>query len=56
MAHAAHAIPIRPGRECIGHLLYDDEVAAEENVTDLDRYAVSPGTPLFPDFFIEPDR
>jgi citronellol/citronellal dehydrogenase len=30
----------------------DDEVLSAEGVTDLDQYAVSPGTPLMPDFFV----
>ncbi|MFP3939129.1 MAG: SDR family oxidoreductase [Thermoanaerobaculia bacterium] len=52
LADAAHAILTRPSRECTGNFFIDDEVLAEEGVTDLDRYAVSPGTPLFPDFFV----
>jgi citronellol/citronellal dehydrogenase len=53
MADAAHAILTRPSREHTGNFFIDDEVLAEEGVTDLDRYAVSPGTPLHPDFFVE---
>jgi citronellol/citronellal dehydrogenase len=37
-----------------GQFLIDDEVLAENGVTDLDRYAVVPGTTDFiPDFFID---
>ncbi len=54
LADAAHAILTRPSRECTGNFFVDDELLAEEGVTDLDRYAVSPGTPLYPDFFVEP--
>jgi citronellol/citronellal dehydrogenase len=56
LADAAHAILIRPSRECTGNFFIDDELLAEEGVTDLDRYAVAPGAPLFPDFFVEPRR
>jgi len=52
MADAAHAIFNRPARTCTGNFFIDDEVLAEEGVTDFDRYAVSPGTPLMPDFFV----
>lgn len=53
LADAAHAILTRPARETTGNFYIDDELLAEAGVTDLDRYAVSPGTPLFPDFFVE---
>ncbi len=52
MADAAHAILSRPARACTGNFFIDDEVLAAEGVTDLDSYAVSPGTPLMPDFFV----
>lgn len=52
LADAAHAILTRPAREVTGNFFIDDEVLAEEGITDLDRYAVAPGTPLFPDFFV----
>ena len=54
MADAAHAILTRPSSGCTGNFFIDDEVLAEEGVTDLDRYAVSPGARLHPDFFVEP--
>jgi citronellol/citronellal dehydrogenase len=53
LADAAHAILTRPSRETTGSFFLDDEVLAAEGITDLDRYAVSPGTPLFPDFFVD---
>ncbi|HLE83872.1 MAG TPA: NAD(P)-dependent oxidoreductase, partial [Thermoanaerobaculia bacterium] len=53
LADAAHAILTRPARETTGNFFLDDEVLAEEGITDLEPYAVSPGTPLFPDFFVE---
>jgi citronellol/citronellal dehydrogenase len=52
MADAAYAIFNRPAKDCSGNFFIDDEVLAAEGVTDLDRYAVSPGTPLMPDFFV----
>jgi len=53
MGDAAWAVLTRPARECTGNFFVDDEVLAAEGITDLDRYAVEPGTPLFPDFFLE---
>ncbi|WP_422000137.1 SDR family oxidoreductase [Reyranella sp.] len=55
MADAAHAILCRPAATCTGNFFIDDEVLAAEGITDLDRYAVSPGTPLMPDFFVPAD-
>jgi citronellol/citronellal dehydrogenase len=52
MADAAYAILNRPAKECTGNFFIDDEVLAAEGVTDFDQYAVSPGTPLMPDFFV----
>jgi citronellol/citronellal dehydrogenase len=53
MSDAAHAILTRPSREYTGHFALDDEVLAEEGVTDFDKYANKPGTPLLPDFFLD---
>ena len=52
MGDAAHAILCRPSTECTGHFFVDDEVLAEEGVTDLERYSVVPGSKLTPDFFV----
>ena len=52
MADAAHAVLCRKAADCSGNFFIDDEVLAAEGVTDFDRYAVSPGTPLMPDFFV----
>jgi citronellol/citronellal dehydrogenase len=52
MADAAHAIVTRPAAACTGNFFLDDEVLAAEGVSDLDRYAVAPGTRLHPDFFV----
>jgi citronellol/citronellal dehydrogenase len=52
MGDAAHVILTRSSREFTGNFCIDDEVLASAGVTDLDRYAVSPGAELIPDFFI----
>ncbi len=52
MADAAHAILVRDSRACTGNFFIDDEVLAGEGVTDFDRYAVTPGAELLPDFFV----
>jgi citronellol/citronellal dehydrogenase len=52
MADAAYAILTRPAASCGGNFFIDDEVLAEEGVTDFEAYAVTPGVPLMPDFFL----
>jgi len=52
MADAAHAMLRRPAKTYTGHFAIDDEVLAEEDITDLDRYAMTPDAELMPDFFI----
>jgi citronellol/citronellal dehydrogenase len=51
MADAAHAIFTRPSREATGNFYIDDEVLAEEGVTDLSPYAYADGE-LTQDLFI----
>ena len=56
MADAAHAIFLRNSRECSGNFFIDDEVLAQEGVTDLRHYQVDPSLEihqLIPDFFID---
>jgi citronellol/citronellal dehydrogenase len=53
VADAAHAILTLPSRTQTGGFLIDEEVLAAQGVTDLDRYAVSPGKPLLPDLFLD---
>jgi citronellol/citronellal dehydrogenase len=56
VADAAHAILTRNSRECTGNFFIDSEVLAESGVTDFDQYAMTPGVPLMPDFFLgKPD-
>jgi len=52
VADAAHAILTRPSREATGRFFIDDEVLREAGVTDFDKYAVTPGAELAPDFFL----
>lgn len=56
VADAAYNILTRSSRDCTGNFFIDSEVLAESGVTDFDQYAVSPGVPLMPDFFLgKPD-
>jgi citronellol/citronellal dehydrogenase len=52
MADAAYVILTKNSREYTGHFCIDDEVLASVGVTDLDPYAMTPGAPLIPDFFL----
>ena len=52
VADAAHVIVARPSGECSGNFFIDEEVLRAEGISDLDRYAVAPGTPLQADFFV----
>jgi citronellol/citronellal dehydrogenase len=52
MADAAHVILTRTAREWTGNFFVDDEVLASAGITDLDKYAIEPGAPLVPDFFL----
>jgi citronellol/citronellal dehydrogenase len=56
MADAAYIILTKPSREFTGHFCVDDSVLEDEGVTDLSSYAVNPGVPLAPDFFVEPKK
>ncbi len=55
MADAAYAVLVRDPRTCTGNFFLDDEVLAEEGVTDLSSYrAVPDGGPLREDLFLDP--
>jgi len=56
MADAAYVILNKPSREFTGHFCVDDSVLEDEGITDLSSYAVNPGLPLAPDFFVEPKK
>lgn len=51
MADAAHWI-LTQGVDCSGNFFVDETVLRDAGVTDFDAYAVSPGAPLSPDFFL----
>ncbi|EPY01651.1 SDR family oxidoreductase [Magnetospirillum fulvum] len=53
VADAAHAILTRPARDCTGRFFIDEEVLAEEGITDLAAYAVDPNGLLLTDLFVE---
>ncbi|MEE9300813.1 MAG: NAD(P)-dependent oxidoreductase [Alphaproteobacteria bacterium] len=50
---AARAILVREARQCTGNFFIDDEVLAEEGVTDLSKYAIEPGEELAGDIFLD---
>ena len=54
IADAAYVILTKPSREFTGNFCIDDTVIEGEGITDLSVYAVNPGLPLAPDFFVEP--
>ena len=52
LADAAYLIFNKPSRECTGNFFIDDEFLTQNGVKDFDQYAVTPGSPLVPDFFV----
>jgi citronellol/citronellal dehydrogenase len=52
IADSAFYILQRPSSECTGHTFIDEEVLAEEGITDLEKYAVKPGGKLYTDLFL----
>jgi citronellol/citronellal dehydrogenase len=50
MADAAHAILTSEGLS--GQFLIDEDFLRTKGTKDFDQYAVTPGAPLFPDFFV----
>lgn len=54
VADAAHAILVRPARECTGNFFIDEDVLRAGGVTDFTAYAVDPSCSAFvPDFFLD---
>ncbi|MFT5432321.1 MAG: citronellol/citronellal dehydrogenase [Myxococcota bacterium] len=53
LSDSAYVIFNRPSRECTGNFFIDQDLLAEEGVTDFEKYAVQPGTPLMADFFLD---
>ena len=55
IADAAHIILTKPSRDFTGNFVIDDEILAEEGVTDFKKYQVDPDldiSQLAPDFFV----
>ncbi|KAG1971113.1 hydroxysteroid dehydrogenase-like protein 2 [Pimephales promelas] len=52
MADAAYAILKKPS-SFTGEFVIDEDILKKEGITDLDIYAVEPGHPLLPDFFLD---
>jgi len=52
MSDAAYVIFNRSARDYTGNLAIDEDVLKEEGVRNFDEYAVKPGSPLMPDFFL----
>jgi citronellol/citronellal dehydrogenase len=52
IADAAYAILKRQSSTCTGNLYLDENVLAEEGVTDLSGYSVVPGATLYTDLFL----
>jgi citronellol/citronellal dehydrogenase len=53
MADAAHAILTKPSRSFTGQFVIDEDLLRAEGVTDFERYSVTPGATLIPDFFLD---
>ncbi|HRN56283.1 MAG TPA: short chain dehydrogenase, partial [Agriterribacter sp.] len=52
IADAAYYILSRPSESCTGHFFIDDEVLAQEGITNLEKYSVVPGAQLYTDLFL----
>ncbi|GCB60638.1 hypothetical protein scyTo_0009209 [Scyliorhinus torazame] len=52
MADAAYAIFSKP-KSFTGNFVIDEELLKEHGISDFDVYAVDPGHPLLPDFFLD---
>ena len=52
LADAAYHILKQPSAECTGNLFIDEDVLAKEGITNLDKYAVTPGGKLYNDLFV----
>ena len=53
VADAAHQIFLRGSRACSGNFFIDEDVLKDAGIKDFDQYAVTPGTPLFNDLFLD---
>ncbi|CAH2293612.1 hydroxysteroid dehydrogenase 2 [Pelobates cultripes] len=52
MADAAYSILTKP-KDYTGNFIIDEELLKQEGIKDFDIYAISPGHPLLPDFFLD---
>jgi citronellol/citronellal dehydrogenase len=52
MADAAHLLLTRNSRECTGNFFVDEDVLRQAGITEFDKYSVTPGGDLIPDFFV----
>jgi citronellol/citronellal dehydrogenase len=52
IADAAFYILQRPSKECTGNSFIDEDVLAQEGITDLDKYAIVKGGTLYTDLFL----
>jgi citronellol/citronellal dehydrogenase len=52
IADAAFHILKRPSGSCTGNFFIDEQVLAEEGITDLSGYSVVPGAQLYTDLFL----
>jgi citronellol/citronellal dehydrogenase len=53
LADAAYFILNKPSADCTGNCFIDEEVMANEGVTDLSHYSVVPGANLYRDLFVD---
>lgn len=53
LADSAYYILKRPSTDCTGHTFIDEDVLAEEGITDLEKYAVVKGGKLYTDLFLD---
>jgi len=53
MSDAAYVIMTRDSKTFTRNFCIDEDILKEVGVTDFDKYAVKPGTPLMPDFFLD---
>ncbi|NCI45140.1 SDR family oxidoreductase [Sediminibacterium soli] len=52
LADAAYYILRKPAADCSGNTFIDEQVLAAEGITDLEKYAVTPGGQLYQDLFV----
>ncbi|MFZ9661455.1 MAG: SDR family oxidoreductase [Chitinophagaceae bacterium] len=52
LADAAFYILRRPSDQCTGNHFIDEQVLAQEGITDLEKYSVVPGATLYTDLFL----